>query len=903
MKKLYRQLKRATRRVSSLAALALCLTLGTQSVAASSTPLLPKGDSEQKEPWETATYKTIDVTTPGTLESLMWELDADDHAVAIKGTLDINDIKYLASTSNSIVSNIKYLDISGITVDAEGEYYNSSSGKSFEFSHDNNVTTHSTDIGGGPVSIVGNPYNVYHNDGLGGLFDKHTNLEYVKLPGWLTNIGPYTFNECSKLKKVDFGNKIETIWLYAFSSTDLSAFELPSSVKTIGAYAFSGTPLKTINLQNVDSIGSRAFYYSKLTSVDLSNVRQLGTGCFKDCRELGRAVFAKGLTEIPGQLFESCGSLTDVVLPENITYIGSGAFSGTKWLNAQGSEGGVIYIGNIAYSLKYGEDIGSKLTIREGTTGISPDFISSCRFSSARVDIVFPNTLKRIEESAFSSTSNGAITKVTLGNGLEYIGAKAFSGCSNMGIKELPASLTYIGDDAFSGCANMGIKALPSGLTYIGERAFSGCSNMSFSVLPEHLKYIGVKAFSGCNATSIKSITLGEDIEYIGAWAFDSMTNLEKVILNSRQLKYAQPFSVDKVKVLEVGEKVEIIPRLFRPGYTSLSEVIFRPRTTEVGLRIEEYALERRDVKTVVRNFPSDVTYIGKYALQNMDFADPVRLPRVEYIGEYAFSYATGLTEITLPYELREIGDGAFWGCEALITVRVDSKAIESAGKSFSNSGLKEAIIGSGVERLPSDLFRGCRNLEKFTFDSRDESAYKELVIEPECFAYKSWDYTENITEFKFPIGTVSVGVDVFNGAPERMEFPTTFRQFEGMRYDNTMLIRKASKIDVTCRAVVPPAGFEHLQCSGGTDFPNITVYVPEESVDAYKADTNGWGRCNIVAMGSGIEELQAEAEADDVTAIHTLQGVRLQGCVPDELAPGVYIVTYKSGRTVKLIK
>lgn len=865
---------------------------------------------KQPDPWERADYKTIDVTTPGSLEALMWELNADDVAVTVKGTLNGDDLRYIAA-KGSVISAIKYLDLSGVTIDAEGENYASISNNRFVYSHDDKITTEVQ--GAGWLGSPGSTVYVHHNDGLGGLFTDLTNLEYVKLPSWLTNVGPYAFNGCSKLEKVDVGDQISAIKLKAFSGTALTDFDMPEGVRTIDDGAFTGTKLTNVNLANVDSIGesafegstlrtvdlshvraigNRAFYGTPLRSVDLSSVKYLGNNVFFESKKLKSAILARDLEVIPAGLFCSCISLAEITLPDNVRTIGSNAFKDTPWLTAHGvTEGGIVYIDNIAYSLNP-KEISSVIRFREGTTGITA---SLCQYSiyntyPSRIDVVFPESLKRIEDKAFYGME--PLTKVTWGDGIEYIG-----------------------DEAFSQCRNMGFSKLPANLAHIGTQAFWQCNNLAFSNFPEHLKYIGEKAFQGCDKFALTELVLPEDLEFIGWDAFIDIHAINKITLNSTGLLTADGsfYGCNGLHSLVVGDKVRVIPEDLLSNCPNLKEVTFLPRQEHVGLRIETRSFGSSRNRIAITDLPSDVTYIGSSVFKNADFDNPIDLSRIEYIGHQAFYNVTGVgSNIVLPFCLETLGDMAFYLCDEIEQLHFNAKSVSLPNEShpFNYSMLKEVTIGSDVERLPYRLFYYCERIESLSFEPRDETAYTELIIDSELFGNHS--YPTNLKEIVFPIGTLSVGADCFGPSLERIDLPSSFQSFTPLNDPSRFELPLTNLREIVCRAATPPTGFGYLRFPESATYgarsssllTGVTVYVPAESVEAYEADINGWGRCRIVGMDSAIGDIAADAQTaltDEVTAIHNLQGMSLPLRPLTDLAPGIYLVTYRSGKTLKL--
>jgi hypothetical protein len=75
------------------------------------------------------------------------------------------------------------------------------------------------------------------------------------------------------------------------------------------------------------------------------------------------------------------------------------------------------------------------------------------------------------------------LVTVILGNGLEEIGERAFSGCALECI-EIPPAIIAIKAYTFFDCSDLTILILGDGLEESGERAFSGCALKRIEIPP-----------------------------------------------------------------------------------------------------------------------------------------------------------------------------------------------------------------------------------------------------------------------------------------------------------------------------------------------------------------------------------------------------------------------------------
>lgn len=185
--------------------------------------------------------------------------------------------------------------------------------------------------------------------------------------------------------------------------------------------------------------------------------------------------------------------------------------------------------------------------------GNSADFIIRAgvleKYTGASTEVVIPNTVKIIGESAFENCS--ALTSVVIPDGVIEIRDRAFYGCSLLVKCAIPNSVSVIGygafrgcsrfkgslhlyldkleQDAFCGCSALSEVVLEPSLQRISQSAFHNCVNLQTIVLPSTLKYIGECAFFNC--TSLHNINLPSSLEAIGESAFYNCSALEEIVL------------------------------------------------------------------------------------------------------------------------------------------------------------------------------------------------------------------------------------------------------------------------------------------------------------------------------------------------------------------------------------
>ena len=118
---------------------------------------------------------------------------------------------------------------------------------------------------------------------------------------------------------------------------------------------------------------------------------------------------------------------------------------------------------------------------------------------------------------------------VSLGNGVEIIGERAFQGCTGLFELVIPDSVKEIGTRAFYKCENLRSLTIGSGLTSIPDYAFYSCLSLESLTIPSNVTYVGKYAFRGCNA--MKTLTIEEGVEELDNFAFYGCTALEALVI------------------------------------------------------------------------------------------------------------------------------------------------------------------------------------------------------------------------------------------------------------------------------------------------------------------------------------------------------------------------------------
>ncbi|MBR3836304.1 MAG: leucine-rich repeat protein [Clostridia bacterium] len=110
------------------------------------------------------------------------------------------------------------------------------------------------------------------------------------------------------------------------------------------------------------------------------------------------------------------------------------------------------------------------------------------------------------------------LVKVTLPDGMEYIGDNAFKNCKKLTEISIPDTVESIGDGAFNNCSVLANVKLPLALKKVNASVFYACYAIKAIEIPFNVTEIGRTAFYGC--ISLKEVKISKNTTTIGDGAF-----------------------------------------------------------------------------------------------------------------------------------------------------------------------------------------------------------------------------------------------------------------------------------------------------------------------------------------------------------------------------------------------
>ena len=252
-----------------------------------------------------------------------------------------------------------------------------------------------------------------------------------------------------------------------------------------------------------------------------------------------------------------------------------------------------------------------KVTLKNGVQSIGERAFEKC---SSLESVIFENTvLEKISDGAFSGCS--ALSSIVLPDSVTEIEKYAFfeTGLRNI---QLPEKLTLIGAYAFCNCKNLKQVQLPSQLKELGNGAFSSCENLAQIQLPAQLNKLGTDAFRNC--TSLDKIDIPAGLTQIEPDTFCN-TGLTSVTLHEGLTKIEDGAFHDclKLKKIRIPKSVTDIGGLalgirYNRG-NGAEEVIPGGFTVEgyTGSAAERYVKRLHQCENLYHVFFTDVKFVS----------------------------------------------------------------------------------------------------------------------------------------------------------------------------------------------------------------------------------------------------------------------------------------------------
>ncbi len=424
-------------------------------------------------------------------------------------------------------------------------------------------------------------------------------------------------------------------------------------------------------------------------------------------------------------------------------------------------------------------------------------------------------------DSLPNDQKNYLITEIEIpseldGKTVTVIGSYCFSNQSGLTSITIPNTVTKIEQHAFDKCTRLDKIEIPDSVTELGDYVFLDCIGLtSFDnvKLPSSMCEIPEGFFSSCGFTEV---TVPSNITYIGMDAFYSCQSLEKISLHNGITTVINSFNeCDNIKEIYYdvanGENVDFGFYMYSEGLNGIS--------VHIGPSVEiipSHTFEYLDLKSLTFDENSIC----------------------HTIGEQAFLYCTGLTELNLPSSVTTVEKEAFAQC----------------------SDIASLTLGENLQNVGYQAFHGFLALENVYYNASNLEIDNEYVL----WGYYNGKFTQAEKKIVLHIGeNVENIVNIFHGTEiSKINISSLDKWFKFTSfapYSEEGLFIDGSPIT---SIVVPSDVTEVNVCFGGcTEVKEIVIHdgVTKIADSAFEGCTG----TEILTIGKGVCSIGELAFAD----------------------------------------
>ena len=483
-----------------------------------------------------------------------------------------------------------------------------------------------------------------------------------------------------------------------------------------------------------------------------AKVTSIAAGAFRGQTMITDVVIPEGVTYIGREAFAGCSALVRVKIPTSVTQVGANLFEGTPYDSTLTGE--LVYINSILYRC---QSNAVTVSIRQGTTVIAEEaFINRVNLAA----IVVPDGVSYIGSNAFKNCS--ALSQIEIPKSVRDIVANAFDGTKwyedrkhemiyiNDLLYRVPAEIIVQSEQptgslrdkdaaelAKSGVATQIIPytdvivqgetttictlafantpvqkvQLPSTLTTIHYGAFQNCTALKQITLPESMTFIEGGAFQNCSVLS--SILVPQNVTYLGASAFSGCTSLTSATLPQAITRISSGLfeNCSSLTTVQASSALTSIGSRAFAETSALSSFTFPQTLTAVG----EESFTGSGIVTA--NLPQSVTYLGAGAFADCTKLVYAQVPAaIQAVRERTFRNCTELKNVSIPEGIRYIGAAAFQNDVSLQTVDFAQSLLTICDNAFEGSGVGEGLVlPPALRTIGSRAFAGCMRLTSLT--------------------------------------------------------------------------------------------------------------------------------------------------------------------------------------------
>lgn len=471
-------------------------------------------------------------------------------------------------------------------------------------------------------------------------------------------------------------------------------------------------------------------------------------------------------------------------------------------------------------------------------------------------------------------------------------------------------SVTSIDERTFNDCLELTSVTIPESITKIGAFAFSYCVKLTEVIIPNSVILIENSAFQYCKGMT--SLIIGDNVTLIDSWAFDYCQNLTSVTIGSKVTlinEYAFRRCMSLTSITIPSSVTTINNEAFNKC-KSLKNVIIADGEETLYLGHNNYDSSNKTGEGLFSDCPIENLYLGR----NLSYYDTgdyspfyniTTLKSVTFGGGFTWikinllRSCTGLTEITIPNNIREIGSRALEYCTNLTEITC------LATTPINITGLYDPF--NGIDKsIPVYVPAGSIEAYKKALSWKEFNNYQGLKANATTNKVyyldfsNEWDVNEGTLHAIFTNANTGIEITIKG---EIVNSSAIFHLAEGNSYATTG-VENALYTHVEFTLTNPQA----VTRSGETTLTTGALYLADADKYIYNLANKEWiGVNQATDIEETVTESAIEVRGDVVTALGDIYIYNMSGVMVaygynevniSDLAQGVYIILTAQGAT-----
>ncbi len=328
---------------------------------------------------------------------------------------------------------------------------------------------------------------------------------------------------------------------------------------------------------------------------------------------------------------------------------------------------------------------------------------------------------------------------------------------------------TYYGWRGWQNNDDVKNMEIENNIKRIDISCFQGCQNLNQVILPDTLEHVRGDAFEDC--TGIKELTMPVDLDYVKTYSvstdaldssFRNCGNIEKITYSKGKTGImpdietgrgsdctAEYYAGEKLTTVEFEEGVKNIGARAYQEYRNSAD-----STSDYGMP----KLKNIKLAATVKKIGDSAFYKDK-AITDFDFSN------IEELGESSFYGCSGLSDLTIPAEIKEIPAYCFSRCTGLSSLKVPETIEKVQESAFEGcTGIKELTMPVDLDYVKTSYpsFNNCGNIEKITYSKGKTGIMPDIETGRGSDCTAEYYAGEKLTTVEFEEGVKNIGARAY---------------------------------------------------------------------------------------------------------------------------------------------